>query len=367
MNDTARPQRILVIGAGYVGLVTAVGFASMGHDVDVVEVWPERYDALVAGRVPIFEAGLQEAFEAAVADGCLRIQRAPVGKPDMVMVCVGTPIGADGRSDLSQLRSALADLHEVFETDAPLDHPEHASAGRHEARRAVVGRADGAGPDQSRVPAPGHRARRLPQAQPGGHRPLPGCRSGRRRAGQGPVRGHGRAAPGHGRGRRRDRQERGQRVPRPQALLRQRDRLGRRGVRDRHRCGHGRHRPGPAHRRAVHAPGPRLRRQLPAQGAPCPGRVGHGPRPAHARDQCRVGGQPRPAGTVRRAHRRPDRRRRRADHRAARAWPSRHTPTTSATRRRWPSPGPSSSAVRRSSPTTRRPGPTPCAPCPPCV
>ncbi len=120
VNDTTRPQRILVIGAGYVGLVTAVGFASMGHDVDVVEVWPERYEALVAGRVPIFEAGLQEAFEAAVAAGSLRVQRAPVGKPDMVMVCVGTPIGSDGRSDLSQLRSALTDLHEVFTTDAPL-------------------------------------------------------------------------------------------------------------------------------------------------------------------------------------------------------------------------------------------------------
>jgi UDPglucose 6-dehydrogenase len=120
MHAQTPPQRILVIGAGYVGLVTAVGFASMGHDVDVVERWPERHDALVAGRVPIFEAGLQEAFDAAVAAGRLRVLAAPAGRPDMVMVCVGTPIGADGRSDLSQLRSALADLHEVFTTDAPL-------------------------------------------------------------------------------------------------------------------------------------------------------------------------------------------------------------------------------------------------------
>jgi UDPglucose 6-dehydrogenase len=120
MPATTSPQRILVIGAGYVGLVTAVGFASMGHEVDVVERWPERYDALVAGRVPIFEAGLQEAFDAATAAGCLRVLSKPEGTPDLVMVCVGTPIGADGRSDLSQLRSALADLHEVFATDAPL-------------------------------------------------------------------------------------------------------------------------------------------------------------------------------------------------------------------------------------------------------
>lgn len=120
MDDTSAPRRILVIGAGYVGLVTAVGFASMGHDVDVVETWPQRYDALIAGRIPIFEAGLQEAFEATTAAGRLRVLRAPEGQPDFVMVCVGTPIGADGRSDLSQLRTALADLHEVLTTDAPL-------------------------------------------------------------------------------------------------------------------------------------------------------------------------------------------------------------------------------------------------------
>jgi UDPglucose 6-dehydrogenase len=119
MHDTP-VQRITVIGAGYVGLVTAVGLASLGHDVDVVETRPDRFDALVAGRVPIFEAGLQDAFDAAVVAGRLRVAGAPSGQPDMVMVCVGTPIGSDGRSDLSQLRSALAALHEVLASDAPL-------------------------------------------------------------------------------------------------------------------------------------------------------------------------------------------------------------------------------------------------------
>jgi UDPglucose 6-dehydrogenase len=119
MHDTPS-QRILVIGAGYVGLVTAVGLASLGHDVEVVEVRPDRFDALVAGRVPIFEAGLQDAFDAAVAAGCLRVRAEPGGHPDMVMVCVGTPIGADGHSDLSQLRGALHALHAVLDSDAPL-------------------------------------------------------------------------------------------------------------------------------------------------------------------------------------------------------------------------------------------------------
>lgn len=119
MHATAT-QRILVIGAGYVGLVTAVGLASLGHDVEVVETRPDRLDALLAGRVPIFEAGLQDAFDAAVERGCLRVAPAPTGQPEMVMVCVGTPIGSDGRSDLTQLRAALHGLHEILAPDAPL-------------------------------------------------------------------------------------------------------------------------------------------------------------------------------------------------------------------------------------------------------
>ncbi len=119
MHDTPA-QRILVIGAGYVGLVTAVGLASLGHDVEVVETRRDRLDSLRAGRVPIFEAGLQEAFDAALQEDRLRVSAEPSGHPDMVMVCVGTPIGSDGRSDLSQLRVALHALHEVLDSDAPL-------------------------------------------------------------------------------------------------------------------------------------------------------------------------------------------------------------------------------------------------------
>lgn len=119
MHD-GTPARVLVIGAGYVGLVTAVGLASLGHEVEVVETRADRLDALRAGHVPIFEAGLQAAFEAAVAAGRLRVRDQPGGEPDLIMVCVGTPIGSNGRSDLSQLRTALGELHEVLDSDAPL-------------------------------------------------------------------------------------------------------------------------------------------------------------------------------------------------------------------------------------------------------
>lgn len=106
----AESEPVTVLGAGYVGLVTAVGLAESGHRVRLVEKGPERLAALESGRVPIFEAGLQEAFDRAVATRQLTVAGA-VGLPlGMTLVCVGTPIGDDGRSDLGQLRSALGDL-----------------------------------------------------------------------------------------------------------------------------------------------------------------------------------------------------------------------------------------------------------------
>jgi len=118
MGDSG--SRLLVVGAGYVGLVTAVGFATAGHDVTVVEKRADRLEALLAGRVPIFEAGLQDAYDAAVAADRLRVADTPGGDPEIVMVCVGTPIGMDGQSDLSQVRGALNELRGQLGPEVPL-------------------------------------------------------------------------------------------------------------------------------------------------------------------------------------------------------------------------------------------------------
>jgi len=118
MSEGAR--RIVVVGAGYVGLVTAVGLASLGHRVELVETGPERLAALRAGRSPIHEAGLPAALTRALADGRLTIAAAPGLAAELVMVCVGTPIGANGRSDLSQLDGALRSLAPIMAGGAPL-------------------------------------------------------------------------------------------------------------------------------------------------------------------------------------------------------------------------------------------------------
>jgi UDPglucose 6-dehydrogenase len=114
------PSRVLVIGAGYVGLVTAVGLAELGHSVHLVEIREDRLALLRRGVPPIHEPGLADALAAAVTSGRLSVSAEPQGDVDVALVCVGTPIGPDGRSDLSQLRSALGMLHPVLDDDAPL-------------------------------------------------------------------------------------------------------------------------------------------------------------------------------------------------------------------------------------------------------
>jgi UDPglucose 6-dehydrogenase len=107
-----RSHRVTTIGAGYVGLVTAVGLARLGHDIDLVEIDPERRRVLASGDVPIHEPGLNDAFAEALRAGRLRVTDSPEPTARMLLVCVGTPIDQDGRSDLTQLDSAVRGLAE---------------------------------------------------------------------------------------------------------------------------------------------------------------------------------------------------------------------------------------------------------------
>jgi UDPglucose 6-dehydrogenase len=111
---------VLVVGAGYVGLVTAVGLAELGHRVHIVEIRPDRLEMLGKGIPPIHEAGLPEALAAAISSGRLSVSAEPTGDAEIALVCVGTPIGADGRSDLSQLHAALTSLVPHLGPDVPL-------------------------------------------------------------------------------------------------------------------------------------------------------------------------------------------------------------------------------------------------------
>ena len=103
-------QTIGIFGAGWVGLVTGGCFAELGHDVVVRDVLPERIDALRAGQMPFFEAGLQELLARNAERIRFTLDAKELAGTDALFVCVQTPPTYAGDADLSYVWTALDDL-----------------------------------------------------------------------------------------------------------------------------------------------------------------------------------------------------------------------------------------------------------------
>jgi UDPglucose 6-dehydrogenase len=109
-------ERIGVIGAGWVGLVTAACFADLGHEVVVRDVVPERVSDLEAGRVPIHEPGLAELLERNAPRISYTLEIADVfAGARLAFVCVPTPPTYSGDADLSAVWWVLDELPELGE------------------------------------------------------------------------------------------------------------------------------------------------------------------------------------------------------------------------------------------------------------
>jgi UDPglucose 6-dehydrogenase len=103
-----------VIGAGWVGLVTAACFADLGHEIVVRDVVPERIAELGAGRVPIFEPGLSELLAANRERIRYTLDIADVfDAARIVFVSVPTPPTHSGDADLSAVWRVLDELPEL--------------------------------------------------------------------------------------------------------------------------------------------------------------------------------------------------------------------------------------------------------------
>ena len=110
-DDAAARHSIAVVGAGYVGLVSAVGLAAKGHAIELVETDPNRLAALRDGRVPFTEAGVQDALNAALASGTLTVlDHVSKSTAELVLICVGTPIDDSGHADVSAVEAVLAEI-----------------------------------------------------------------------------------------------------------------------------------------------------------------------------------------------------------------------------------------------------------------
>jgi len=107
-------MRITMIGSGYVGLVSGACFSDFGHDVTCVDKDEAKIAALQAGRMPIYEPGLEQLVATNVAAGRLTFTTdlaAAVAGADAIFIAVGTPSRrGDGHADLSYVLDATREI-----------------------------------------------------------------------------------------------------------------------------------------------------------------------------------------------------------------------------------------------------------------
>lgn len=96
-------MKIVVIGTGYVGLVTGTCFAEVGIDVICVDIDLKKIENLNKGVIPIFEPGLETLVTKNVLKGRLQFSTSlaeSIKGADVAFIAVGTPPGEDGSADL---------------------------------------------------------------------------------------------------------------------------------------------------------------------------------------------------------------------------------------------------------------------------
>jgi UDPglucose 6-dehydrogenase len=107
-------MRVTMVGSGYVGLVSGACLADFGHQVVCVDKAEDKIAALEAGRMPIYEPGLEQLVAANVAAGRLSFTTdlaAGVAGADAVFIAVGTPSRrGDGHADLSYVFAAAREI-----------------------------------------------------------------------------------------------------------------------------------------------------------------------------------------------------------------------------------------------------------------
>src|SRR5689334_8665037 len=104
-------MHILMVGIGYVGLVTAVCFAEMGHRVVCLDIDEEKIDQLKQGHIPLYEPGLKDLLERNTASGRLSFTtsyKEATAEAPVCFIAVPTPSQKDGSCDLSYVLHAVS-------------------------------------------------------------------------------------------------------------------------------------------------------------------------------------------------------------------------------------------------------------------
>jgi len=112
-------MKIAVIGTGYVGLVSAVGLAELGHEVCGTDKVKDKIDQASQGIAPIYEPGLEELLKKNLKNGNLTFSpdlNNTIQSADVIFVCVNTPQREDGSADMTFVEEVSRTIAENLNT-----------------------------------------------------------------------------------------------------------------------------------------------------------------------------------------------------------------------------------------------------------
>lgn len=111
-------MKVTTVGSGYVGLVTGVCLAHIGHEVIAADIDKQKILLLQQGKVPIYEPGLEELIQATTKDKRLRFSSEvdkSIAWADIVFITVGTPSAEDGSADLRYVKEVAKLIGQVLD------------------------------------------------------------------------------------------------------------------------------------------------------------------------------------------------------------------------------------------------------------
>lgn len=116
-------MNLVIVGTGYVGLTSALGYTQLGHRVACVDVDAEKIAQLDLGHVPFFEAGLSDVLHTAQESGSIIFTTdlaSVLSEAELVLFAVGTPSMSTGEANLSYLLNAARDVGRHLDHEALL-------------------------------------------------------------------------------------------------------------------------------------------------------------------------------------------------------------------------------------------------------